>query len=263
MQIALINLASQDARWRAASRQFFDLGLDPVRQEAIAGAALSDAERAALYAERLNARQYHKPLLPGEIGCYASHLQSWRALVERGDRAMAVFEDDIEIDADLAQVLEAVSRLATPWDVVKLIGRRKEKIRESVPLSRGRNLVSYRRVPSLTGAYLITSRGAQKLLQRHPPFGRPVDVDIRHWWEHDLRVLGVHPYPARGAPSSRDSTIEDREIGACLTSRAKKLVMQTRYSVANWWATRAQEPLVPHGGRQAPRPKWSAGRDAI
>jgi glycosyl transferase family 25 len=262
MQISLINLASQDARWRAVSRRFLAAGLPPQRQDAVAGAELTAEQCAALYQEDLNARQYHKPLRPGEIGCYASHLQSWRQLLDSGEPAMAIFEDDIEIDADLPQVLDAIGRMPVPWDLIKLIGRDEEKIRERMPLCRGRDLIRYRRVPSLTGAYVISARGAHKMLRRRPPFGRPVDVDIRHWWEYDLSVLGVHPYPVCGAASSRASTIEDRHDDANLAGRFKKLALQARYSVANWAATRAQAPLVPSDGRTVTRPVWASGRDA-
>ena len=262
MDIALINLATQEARWRSASRQFLAVGLRPTRKEAVAGTALTSRERAALYDPSLNARNYHKPLRPGEIGCYASHLRCWRELVDSGERAMAIFEDDIEIAGDLPNVLDALGRLRVPCDLVKLIGRSREKIRDSVPLCRGRNLIAYRRVPSLTGAYVITAEGARKLLRNCPPFGRPVDVDIRHWWEHGLRVLGAYPYPVRAGDSSQESTIEDRAIDACLASRSKKLALQARYTFENWLATRSQPPLAPAGDRGATQPDWSTGRDA-
>jgi glycosyl transferase family 25 len=263
MQIFLINLASHDARWRAASSQFVSLGLHPDRREAIAGSTLTRSERDVLYDEAQNSRDYHKPLRPGEIGCYASHLQCWRDLVASEERAMAVFEDDVEIAADLPYVLEAVDRARVPFDLVKLIGRSQEKIRERVPLCRGHELISYRRVPSLTGAYVITARGARKLLSHRPPFGRPVDVDIRHWWEHDLRVLGVHPYPVRPGAFSVDSTIEDRRARPDAGGRSKKLALQARYTLANWLATRTQPALAPSGGRHAAHPEWSTGHDAV
>jgi glycosyl transferase family 25 len=262
MDIAVINLATQEARWRSASRQFLAFGLNPTRKEAVDGTALTSSERDELYDEPLNRRKYHKPLRPGEIGCYASHLRCWRELVDSGERAMAIFEDDIEIAPDLPRVLDALGRARVPCDLVKLIGRSEERIRDSVPLCRGRDLIAYRRVPSLTGAYVITADGARKLLRSRPPFGRPVDVDIRHWWEHDLRVLGTHPYPVRAGDSSQESTIEGRASGACLASRSKKLTLQARYTFENWLATRAQPPLAPAGGRAAPQADWSTGRDA-
>jgi glycosyl transferase family 25 len=265
MQIVVINLASEQARWLAVSRQLERLGLAACRLEAVEGSALTAAERDALYSDELNRRQYHKPLRAGEIGCYASHLAAWQRLVRTGEEAMAVFEDDIEIDPDLPQVLAAVDRLRVPWDVVKLIGRDREKVRARRRLLAQRELIAYRRVPSLTGAYVINAAGAQKLLAHRRPFGRPVDVDLRHWWECDLDVLGVHPYPVRGAPSSQLSTIEDRRSDGNPIGRIRKLALQARYSVLNAMAVRARDGRDPagapgHGPRVA---EWPAGQDVV
>jgi glycosyl transferase, family 25 len=265
MQIVVINLASEQARWLAADRQFRALGLEPTRQEAIEGSLLSAAERAALYSESLNRAQYHKPLRPGEIGCYASHVAAWQRLLRSGEAVMAVFEDDVEIDADLPRVLDAVARLRLPWDVVKLIGREHEKVRERRPLLERRELIAYRRVPSLTGAYVVTAAGARKLLAHRLPFGRPIDVDMRHWWECDLDVLGVWPYPVRGAPSSRVSTIEDRRTHAGALARIRKLALQARYSFMNAMAlqvrdSRSAAAQRDHGTPVGERP---AGQDVV
>jgi glycosyl transferase family 25 len=251
MQIVVINLASAGARWLSASHQFESVGLRAVRQEAVEGSTLSPAQRAALYSEALNRRQYHKPLEPGEIGCYASHLAAWQRLVHSGEASMAVFEDDIDIDPDLPRVLDAIARLRLPWDVIKLIGRDEEKVQARRPLVGRRELIAYRRVPSLTGAYVITAAGAQKLLAHRQPFGRPVDVDMRHWWECGLDVLGVWPYPVRGAPCSRLSTIEDRHTHRGPLARLRKLALQARYSFMNALAVQGKDLRDPAGRRAA------------
>lgn len=258
MQILVINLASQEARWRDACRRFSAVGLRPVRHEAVAGSALTPQQTAQLYSERLNAAQYHKALRPGEIGCYASHLAAWRRLVASGDSAMAIFEDDVEIDDDLPEVLRTVASSTMPWDVLKLIGRPREKIRARTPLLGRRELIAYRRVPSLTGAYVITAQGAEKLLAHRCPFGRPVDVDMRHWWECDLHVAGVHPYPVRAAPSSQVSTIGERaatEQGS--RSRLKRLQLQAHYTFHNWWALRTAAAAFEPAPTAVPQPQGS------
>lgn len=247
MMMSLINLAPDTMRWRSACAQFAAAGLNPDRLDAVHGQELTDADRRAIYSPQLNAAQYHKALRPGEIGCYASHLKAWQRLVDSRSATMAVFEDDIDIDDDLPQVLEAVARLEPECDIVKLIGRDREKIRQRAPLLGGRDLISYRRVPSLTAAYVVTRDGAKKLLAARRPFGRPVDVDMRYWWECDLRILGVHPYPVRAAPSSRTSTIEGRGSTGALPARVKKLALQVRYSALNAVAQETQPPWPSRG----------------
>lgn len=255
MRIAVINLASQTSRWFASKRQFDALGLEAIRHDAVDGSTLGVDQVRGLYCERLNAAQYHQPLRAGEIGCYASHIAVWQCLVESGDAAMAVFEDDLEIDADLPRVLEALTHVDVHADLVKLIGRSREQVRDSVALVEARpdrfvdagsrlvterRLISYWRVPSLTGAYVITREGAKKLLAKRRPFGRPVDVDLRHWWECGLRIRGVHPYPVCGAPSAELSTIGARIKTAGFDGRLKKIASQARYTVGNHLAVRSE-----------------------
>ena len=195
----------------AAWKVFSAAGLSAARTEAVSGFALDSEDVASIYSRRLNAATYHKPLRPGEIGCYASHISAWRALVDSGDNAVAIFEDDVEFDPDLPDILRAISATTAPWDMLKLIGRPRERVHTREPFLAGRDLITYSRVPSMTAAYVITAAGARKLLANRPPFGRPVDVDLRHWWECDLDVRGIHPYPVRGAAASVLSTIGSRD----------------------------------------------------
>ena len=252
MQTIVINLPSDDARWVEVRRQFHRAGLRPIYHEATDGSRLSTEEIDRLYSPALNRIQYHRPLSLGEIGCYASHLAVWRQFLDSGQGAIAIFEDDIDVDPDLGDVLDALRRSPVDADLIKLIGRPREKVLERAPLMPGHALIRYRRVPSLTGGYVLTRRGAQKLLARRQPFGRPVDVDLRYWWECGLEVLGVHPYPVRGAPSSRWTTIENRDTPARPGSRWAKLSLQARYSFFNWsslQAARARAAPSPLGRR--------------
>jgi glycosyl transferase family 25 len=262
VQTIIINLPSDDARWVDVRGQFQRAGLRPSFHEAVEGLELTPEQCRALYSDRLNRSQYHKPLRPGEIGCYASHIAVWKQLLDSAQRCIAVFEDDIEIDGDLGQVLGAIERLPLDWDLIKLVGRRRERPSEMLPLTERRTLIRYRRLPSLTGAYVLTRRGAEKLLAARQPFGRPVDVDIRHWWECDLQVLGVQPYPVRSAARSRWSTIDDRRQRFGPRERARRLYLQARYSFLNWCARQVARPLgAPAEARFGVR-EWSHREDA-
>jgi glycosyl transferase family 25 len=252
MKTLVINLAAEEARWAAVRRQFLSADLEPFRFDAVEGAALGGPQRRRLYSEALNQVQYHKPLTAGEIGCYASHIAVWRQLLESDEPHLAVFEDDVDIDMDLAATLEAIARAPADWDLVKLIGRRRERPRARLPLAPGRSLIEYRRVPGLTCAYVVNRRGAEKLLRHRVPFGRPIDVDLRHWWECQLRVLGVHPYPVHPAPSSLLSTIDGRRSPADAPTRLRKLLLQARYTTRNWQSVHGFGGPPPHPQARGP-----------
>lgn len=191
--IHFINLDSDVARRERMQSEFERLGLNGVRLDAVRWTALRPDEQDGLYSASLNQAQFHLPLVAGEKGCYASHHKAWAWLAESGLPAMVVLEDDVQLTPALGEVIAAIASLDVAWDMIKLIGREKEKIRSRRPLVAGIDLIDYKRVPSLTAGYIISRDGALKLLRKRRPFGRPIDVDLRFWWECDLRILGVSP----------------------------------------------------------------------
>jgi len=90
------------------------------------------------------------PLLaPGAIGCYASHIKTWRIIRDRGLPFAMVMEDDAEFDDDIVAALAgALTTLPPGWDFVNLSGRTPQHACK--PLARvpyDRHLVRYSRVP--------------------------------------------------------------------------------------------------------------------
>lgn len=238
--IRFINLDRDVERRKRVEAELQGHGLRADRFAAVLWSALPQEEQTRLYSARLNARQHHLPLVNGEKGCYASHLQLWQWLVDSPHECAIVLEDDVRLEPGFAATCEAIAALDQPWDMIKLIGReglgKSEKLLSSQALSAGRELVRYCRLPSLTAGYAIHRRGAAKLLTHRLPFGRPIDVDLRHWWEcADLTVLGVRP-----AIIALDETSQDSSINATLKSlpwraRLHKFLLKTRYTLANAW----------------------------
>ncbi len=133
-------------------------------------------------------------LSPGEIGCYASHLAILQR-VARGELAspQLVLEDDVGLPADLAAALDTlIGALPARWDIVRLSYHTKRVNRPIASLGGGRQLVRYSRVPTTTGAYLVSVSGARKFLAQRPR-SAPVDHDLRRVWEWDLDTYGVDP----------------------------------------------------------------------
>lgn len=249
MEAVVVNLAAQPARWATARQRFEAVGL-PMRFNAVTGRSMRGKEREPLYSPTLNSRQYYRSLQPGEIGCYASHLHIWQSLVRSNQQALAVFEDDVQPDRALPDVLSAIERMPVPWDMVKLIGWRRENVRSRLALLPQCQLIQYQRVPSFTSAYVITRQAAQKLLARRLPFGRPVDDDLRYWWECGLHVLGVQPYPTALSSQKADSMMEDRRVAKSAALRIHKLMLQAHYSMMNAWHVAGETPwqLNPQSG---------------
>lgn len=233
--IFYINLARDTERRHKLEAELARQGLQGTRFEAVWWADLSPAEQNQLYSAERNARQFHATLVNGEKGCYASHIRLWQQLLSSGAPAMVVLEDDVGLKDGFAALIEAIVQRAQPWDMVKLIGRERDTFRHRSPLLPRVELVDYQRVPSLTAGYVLSRQGAQKLCQSRLPFGRPIDVDLRYWWENDLMVWGVSPAALVLDDTSLTSSIAGRSAGTRISQRWKKFKRQLSYSALNAW----------------------------
>ncbi len=228
--VYLINLPRDHERGEQMRQQISALGLETRRVDAVYGKDLQPHERDALYSPALNLARFHKPMSPGEIGCYASHLRVWETMRDDAAPMALVLEDDVALGPELPALLAAVAQLPPQWDMIKLVGRDRERVWRSWPLLERWRVVRYRRAPSLTGAYLLSREGAAKLAAARKPFYRPVDVDLRFWWETDLRLYGMLPYPIQLAEASFVSSIGQREQVGGFMYRWRKFRSQVMYS---------------------------------
>ena len=233
LPLVYINLDEDTQRRSSFEAACAAAGVQAERLTATRWSRLPADEQAQLYSPSLNARRYFRPMLPGEMGCYASHIAAWQRLLASSSAAMVVLEDDVKPQADFAAVVNAVAALPAGWDMVKLIGRAQERPATRQPLVGGFDLVSYRRVPSLTAGYIVSRRGAEKLLATRVPFGRPIDEDLRHWWECGLVMRGVLPAAIADADTGGTSSIGVRQRQTRLALRFRKFLFKCRYTLRN------------------------------
>lgn len=234
LPIVFINLDKDVERRERLLAECARLNLPGKRFPAVWWKELSQHEQDDLYSAELNQQQYYKPLVNGEKGCYASHLQAWKQLLASEEPAIVVLEDDVVLDDSFEAVVRAVMDAGEDWGMVKLMGRFSgEKVQARKPLTSTHELIWYRRVPSMTAGYVVSRSGARKLLESRIPFGRPIDVDLRFWWENDLTILGVQPPVVRLDSTSEISTIEGPRPPSGLPMRLRKLWMKWRLSWGN------------------------------
>lgn len=184
--IVVINLDRDVGRMGHMHAQLESLGLPYERFSALQGDRLP-TELARYF-------PYGAPLSPGEIGCYASHLAIMQRIA-RGDQASPtlVLEDDVGLPADLAAALGALAAaLPAQWDIVRLSYHTKFVSCPVAHIDKTRTLVRYSRVPTTTGAYLISASGAHKLIAKRPR-AIPIDHDLRRVWNWNLDTYGINP----------------------------------------------------------------------
>jgi glycosyl transferase, family 25 len=233
LPIVFINLDRDLVRRQALDVQLSRLGLSACRLPGVLWADLPTDIQQRFYDPVLNARTYPRPLVAGEKGCYASHFRAAEHLLAGDAPAHIVLEDDVCLSDTFADVVSAVARLPVGWDMVKFNSRDHERPLAKRDLCPGHELIVYRRVPSMGTGYAMSRRGAQKMLAHRVPFGRPVDVDFRYWWECDWRVLGVMPGVVALSDQAAQSSIWTERPGVEWAQRLQKWRLQLGYSVLN------------------------------
>jgi glycosyl transferase, family 25 len=223
----VLNLDRSPDRWSKMSRQMRHAGLDVERLAAVDGRKLSKEE---LYKESNLLAMYLQPR--GVIGCYLSHKKFWQKVVdEKLDKAI-IFEDDVQLVPDfkekLINNLERFSKEAdTNFDVIMLgaIGRVHPEGKDGVggrffsiyiggkrPLKIINDYRYQPRRPAGTHAYMVSYKGAQKLLKLCSKASYHVDLEC---WRHlDLDLTMFHPMLAY-------QTFEDTELTDVATDRGK------------------------------------------
>lgn len=234
LPIFYINLDRDIQRRALLEAQLERLSLTGTRLPAVWWSDLDESKQSELYSAELNQKQYYTPLVNGEKGCYASHIAAWRQLLDSTAPAMVVLEDDVQVLKNFETALQAIAELEHPWDMIKLMGRSgREKIYSRTHLIAGHDLIQYTRVPSFTAAYVISRTGAQKMLQSRIPFGRPIDIDLRFWWENNMQIRGVYPPVVELAEISQATSIGGRQKKASLHKSWRKLWMKAQLLFGN------------------------------
>lgn len=214
--VYVINMASNPRRMEKAAAILTAAGIDFQRFEAVVGREVSSERLAEVYDAKANARRFRNPLLPGEIGCYLSHIAIWEKMAAGEDAGAIILEDDFAAAPDLKTVLKALTEDPRSWHLVKLY-RRRDRARnlQSEALCDGRSLATPYQVPNTTLGYVIRKEAAGHLLSRSVPFARPIDEDHKRFWEHGLDIRVVSPSPL--------TLSEESETGDTIAASRRKL----------------------------------------
>lgn len=156
-------------------------------------------------------------MTPGMVGCFLSHEKCWQLCVKRKKGPLIVFEDDVIVMPQFCSKLNAaMEHLPDDWDVLLLgaVGAVSPRYYHvnflhavfagglRWPRWHASDLHEPMR-PFGTHAYVISERGAAKLLRKCPKVNYHVDVVA--WGLRSLRLYAIHPLLAQQTHS--DTTI--------------------------------------------------------
>ena len=212
MKIYVINLQDAHDRWRHADQQFQNAGLSAERMNAVDGRLLSDSGVEEVYDARRNRKSYFSPLHRGELGCFLSHRSAWQQVRDGCDDYGLIVEDDIEILGPLREFLAEIEEHRPHADLIKLDKPGQGSCFEHLTLACGYQLHQPAQVPLDAAAYLLSRRGAEKLMTALEKIYMPVDVHMQFWWQSELNIWCVdRPLVGQEALMQRASTLKKRK----------------------------------------------------
>ena len=149
-------------------RELGAAGVEFERLAAVDGAALAPEVVEDFRKNRIVAKP--DGWLPGEVGCFLSHLETWRRIAAQDQTWAAVFEDDIHASPALGPLLLAADWIPADADIVRLEANRSMRLTAGRAIDAASGRKVYRALSGTPGsaAYII-SRNAAKRLTEVPP----------------------------------------------------------------------------------------------
>ncbi|XP_031592411.1 procollagen galactosyltransferase 1 isoform X1 [Oreochromis aureus] len=173
-EVFMINLQRRTDRRERMLRALHEQEIACKVVNAVDGKAMNVSEIHALGIHMLPGYSdpYHgRPLTKGELGCFLSHYNIWKEIVERSLDTSLVIEDDLRFEVffkrRLMNLMSEVEREGLDWDLIYIGRKRMQVAHPEKAVPNIHNLVeadySY-----WTLGYMISLQGAQKLLKAEP-----------------------------------------------------------------------------------------------
>ena len=167
------------------------------------------------------ASSWYRELKNGEVACYLSHKKAWRKAIDAEVDYLIVLEDDLLIGGPLKQITDEIIEADLSWDMVKLFETRKSR-RELRSLDSGVKIVDTPTMPIATTGYIVKVSSLPRLLESTKQFSRPIDVELKSYWELNLRIYSIYPPPVK-ISDDNDSTIGVRQGDLSAAQRLGKM----------------------------------------
>jgi len=153
-------------------------------REAVYGKDLDKETLSMVYNKKKSISEFGRELTKGEIGCALSHMNIYKHMIEQNIEKAIVFEDDIYIAQDFSSLLDTIDNYPNNWELILFGYHKGPEEDKSVKTSlRSRQKITakhtlVRLVETSKGAhgYLISLRGAKKLMKQLSIIKAPIDL---------------------------------------------------------------------------------------
>lgn len=155
------------------------------------------------YREKKFTRRFGGGMTRGELGCYDSHARLWKKLASSNEDMALILEDDANINYNagvanrLARAFENLKKNDVQWDIFYLghYGKNTNQRRHLRKSNGNQVCPGVSTCPSWQGlfAYVLTKKGAQKLLRGLWPAQRPIDTYVQQHMNTGLKAIKLEP----------------------------------------------------------------------
>ena len=224
MKIYVISLVAATARRSSVAAQFRRLGLEFEFFDAIDGSVGLNDFFDGVDSQTYRLNTYRDPV-PGEIGCYASHLALWRRAVQRNE-PVVVLEDDCQIGSNFADSLAVLERIIERFGFIRLQDFIRSTPLKSAHSSRevaqidGFGIHYLSNVPLCLLAYAVSPGSAKQLVECSRRITAPVDKFVQRTWEHGAPIFAMSPASVTPSMLAAETTIGSRK-----TNKKKKVAL--------------------------------------
>ena len=179
--VYIINLDRSKERFNKVAQSAEAAGLDFHRIPAVDGSKINFRNMPEIDVKRF--QRYHgKNILPGEAGCYLSHLQALSVIANGRFPYAVIVEDDVGFHQDFNKIIGKLSEV-DGWDVIKLANHRNRIFHKMMDITDEVSIGRYLHGPlGSSAAYMVTREGAKKLLDKLTPMRLPYDVALERGW---------------------------------------------------------------------------------
>jgi glycosyl transferase family 25 len=188
-----LNLDHASDRWEYTRRNFAKVNVHLQRVSAVLGKNLPfpiPEHDAIAYG-----RWHGKKTIPGEVGCYLSHIKAMDIFLDSQESHALICEDDVKPVEQFHDILASALGFQEHWDILRLSGFHDAKPRPISALKHGYSLAVNLKFLAGTGAYVINRYAATVLREKLLPMFLPYDHALDREWSWGLKSLCIDPLP--------------------------------------------------------------------
>ena len=145
--------------------------------------------------EKTKKRDYHYQLSKGAVGCYLSHINIWKKVLNSRNKQVLIFEDDIKIPNNFNELLnKQIKYIPNDYDIILLGYICNDCIKYK----------NYIKINKFWGmhAYIITKKNIKKIYNKMFPITQQIDAKLSDL-SNEINIYGFkHPIVHQMLPDS-------------------------------------------------------------